>query len=120
MKQSIKYVLIFFACALLVLLLIGRRNFSDRTVYLDPGLVTLEEQYSDEEMDVHDAAFIKCLQDIESAHPGEKDLVVVTTCLCAAKRVLRAYINADDPAFKDDTYDASKADCYKITAKHMS
>lgn len=119
MKKSKKSILILFVCLIGAALLIGLLMPSDNTEYADV-LMPITEQYSDDELVVFEDAFYSCVQDIKTAHPDIEKPIIVSTCLCTAKRVLRANINADNPAFQNDTYQASKDRCYRITVKHKS
>ena len=78
-------------------------------------LIPLEEQYSDDELAVYETVYNTCITDIKNTYKETEPHIVVLTCQCVAKRVLRTNTNSELKIL----YETSKQDCYKTTLNHI-
>ena len=110
---SIKHVLIF------GLLLTGFLLYGVLHQKTEPkdDLIPLEEQYSDDELAVYETVYNTCVTDIKNIYKETEPHIVVLTCQCVAKRVLRKDIETDNDLKM--LYNTSKQDCYELTLKHI-
>ena len=80
-------------------------------------LLPLEERYSDDELVVYNTVYNACVDDISYTYAKTEPHIVVLTCQCVAKNILKIKITDNSELKK--IYKTSKQDCYEITMKYI-